>query len=489
MRLLNFLYYVRWQDVVDVLFLAFLLYRLTVLFWGTNAFQILLGISFVWLLGLGARATGLILTNWILQGLGAIIMIIMVVVFRNEIRDALFRINPMHLIMGAPRESLSQYYPGLSRAVFSLAGRRIGALLVFPQQRKVDEFIREGVEVRAVFSQALLDSIFNPLSPLHDGAAILEKGRITRAACFLPLTNRVNLPLKYGTRHRAAIGLTETSDALVVAVSEERGEVSVAEEGKLYTIPSSEALERRLGELLEDDTFGRDGRPKGHKSVFPRNWQARVIALVISVAIWFLFVGEKESLISTTVPLEFRYLPRTMHMVSSSADRVEVQISGRQHMIASFKPEQIKAFLDLENAKAGSNLLPLTAANVVAPVGIRVNRIFPSQVMVFMEGLLTRNISVNPVFTGQLPNEKKMTGYTVTPNHLVVTGPSSAVLALEEIRTDPINLGALDKNQEVEVGVILSPASISLGPNQPARVRVKLQVAQPAPAAASDTAK
>lgn len=473
----NFVYFIRWQDVVDILFLAFLLYRLTVLFWGTNAFQILLGISFLWFLGIGARATGLILTNWILQGLGAIIIIIIIVVFRNEIRDALFRINPIHLIMGAPKESLSEEYPGLINAVFSLAGKKIGALLVFPQRQNVDEFIRKGVELRAVFSQALLDSIFTPQSPLHDGAVILENGRITKAACFLPLTHKENLPLKYGARHRAAIGLTEKSDALVMVISEERGEVSVSEGGKLVPIPWPDTLERKLGELPEGEPHEDDGKPKPRKTAFPRNWQAKLAALAISVAIWFIFVGEKESLINVSLPLEFRNLPRNMQMVSSSADRVEVQISGRQHMIESFKPEQIKAFLNLENSKAGSNAFPLTAANIVAPVGIRVSKIFPAQLMVFMEGLLTRTVDVTPAFTGNLPEGKKMASYIVNPSRLTVTGPTSVVRALEEIPTEPINLGAMDKTQEVEVGIILSPASISLGPNQPAKVRVKVQVA------------
>jgi len=478
MQWYNFMYFIRWQDVVDVLFLAFLLYRLTVLLWGTNAFQILLGISFVWFLGLGARATGLILTNWILQGLSAVSMVVLVVIFRNEIRNTLFRINPMHLITGAPTKSLGEDYPFLASAVFSLARRKIGALLVFPRRHNLNEYIREGVELRAVFSQPLLDSIFNPKSPLHDGAVILNNGRIIRAACLLPLTDGENLPLKYGTRHRAAVGLTEKSDALVVAVSEERGEVSVAEAGKLLTIPSTEILESRLWELMEGGPDGREGNPKRRKAAFPCNWQAQLAALAISVAIWFFFVGEKESLITMNLSLEFRDIPRTMHMVSSSADQVEVQISGRHRMIASLRPDQIKAFLTLKNAQAGSNFFPLTAANVAAPVGIRVSRIFPGQLMIFMEGLLTRNVAVNPSFTGQIPDGRIMAGYTVAPSRLTVTGPRSVVRELEDVRTEPINLAALDKNLEVEVGVILSPASLRLGPNQPAKVRVKVRLAQ-----------
>ncbi len=489
MQWYSFIYFIRWQDVVDVLFLAFLLYRLTVLLWGTNGFQILLGISFLWFLGLVARATGLILTTWILQGLGAVSMVVLVVVFRNEIRNTLFRVNPIHLIMGTPKELLSKEYPFLSNAVFSLARRKIGALVVFPRLQNINEFINEGVVLRAMFSQPLLDSIFNPQSPLHDGAVFLEKGRIVQAACFLPLTDRKDLPLKYGTRHRAAIGLTEKSDALVVAVSEERGEVSIAEGGKLLTIPSIEILERKLRELLEVGPNGREGNPKRRKAAFPRNWQAQLAALAISVAIWFLFVGEKESLITMTLPLEFRNLPRTMQMVSSSADQVEVQFSGRQHMIASLKPDQVKAFLTLENAEAGSNVFPLTAANVIVPVGIRVSRIFPTQLILFMEGVLTRSVGVNPAFTGTLPNGRRMTGYTVTPNRLTVTGPHSVVRAIDEISTELINLGAMDKSTEVQARIILSPASISLGPNQPAKVLVKVQVAKPATGDVADTGK
>ena len=297
-NLTEFFETVKWHDWLDIFIVAFLIYRCFVLFWGTLVFRAIIVITLFWIFDLIATTLGLIVTSLILKGIGAIIVIIVIVIFRNEIRGVITSTNPLNLIWGKPRRKHITDYQSIARAIFALAEERVGALLVFLRKNSLDHLVQDGVYIGAQFSKELLFSIFDNKSALHDGAVIMDGSQIQMAAAFLPLTMQQSIPLQYGTRHRAALGLSERSDAVVVVVSEERGTVSIIREGSIRESEGPERLSRRLERLLEGEL--KKEKSNGLLGQLGRDIGVKIGFLLLALFIWFFFAGEKESLISFT---------------------------------------------------------------------------------------------------------------------------------------------------------------------------------------------
>src|SRR5512136_2632189 len=241
------------QGLVDVLVLAVIIYQLLLLIRGTRAVQMMVGVVALVLAHFLTRP-GLFYLPAVHTVLGNLLLYIpfaVVVLFQNPIRQALARMgrNPISILIPRPRhENLAEE---IALAAVSLASKRLGALIVIERELGLRAFYETGIALDALISYDLLLNIFTYGSPLHDGAAILAEGRIKAASCYLPLTMDPGLSRTYGTRHRAAIGITEESDAHAVVVSEERGVVSLAEGGRIVEeIAANGLAERFRGSLV-----------------------------------------------------------------------------------------------------------------------------------------------------------------------------------------------------------------------------------------------
>lgn len=234
---------------LDVLLVAAALYWLLLLLRGTTAMTLLRGGALLLLVtGLLARALDLQVLNFIVRNSVAGILVAVVVIFQPEIRRALERVGRTGLALG--RHVYSESIEAVAKAAFDLSRRRHGALIVVERDTGLQDYVDTGVVVDAVVSPELIAGIFFPNSPLHDGAAIIRADRIAAAACTLPLSE-TRLPEELGTRHRAAVGVTERSDAISVVVSEETGRVSIAADGRLVYRARDEAdLRDELVRLL-----------------------------------------------------------------------------------------------------------------------------------------------------------------------------------------------------------------------------------------------
>src|ERR1017187_1694785 len=212
-----------WRRIVDFLVLSATFY--IVLRWASRAraLRIALAIIALYSTVLVARQFDLIITAWILQGAAVIAIGLLIIVFQPEVRRALMRLD--RPLLTPPRSGAGAVARILVRAIFELPASRTGALFVLIRKDPVDELIQGGAVLGADVTGLLIHAIFQRSSPLHDGAVIVEGGRILRAGAVLPLAQREDIPPEFGTRHRAAIGLAERTDAIVIAVSEERGEV------------------------------------------------------------------------------------------------------------------------------------------------------------------------------------------------------------------------------------------------------------------------
>jgi diadenylate cyclase len=233
-------------DFIDIGVVSLLIYWVLRLIRGTRAVYMLLGlaifVSIYWLSDVAQLDT----LHWILSKLFGSLLLVVVVVFQNDIRRMLTQIGrtPFFSAFGSSQEG--EMIEELVKTAVSLANKKIGALIVLERNADLSDYVEVGTKLDAVPSKEILTSIFLPSSPIHDGAVLIQKGRITAAGCFLPLTLNPQVDSDYGTRHRAAIGLSEETDAIVIVVSEERGWISVVVEGRVMKGLDGLALRKLL---------------------------------------------------------------------------------------------------------------------------------------------------------------------------------------------------------------------------------------------------
>ena len=248
--------------LLDILLVAFLIYQLLLLIRGTRAVHILLGV-FILAFGYFLTRPGWLpmpTVHRILGYMAVAVPFAVVVLFQNQIRQALAQFGKNPLAAFITRRSQGDLVDEVTLAAASLASKRVGALIVIEREMGLRAFYETGIALDAIVSYDLLMNIFVKDSPLHDGAAVIAGGRIKAASCFLPLTLNPSLSRSYGTRHRAAAGITQESDALAIVVSEERGIISVAENGDIVEDLDAQTLGARLRTALEPPEEGEESR-------------------------------------------------------------------------------------------------------------------------------------------------------------------------------------------------------------------------------------
>lgn len=240
----DLLTYFRWQDVVDIIVVAFVIYQLITIIRGTRSGQMVIGIGILTVIYFAASVLDLATLKWIMQTFLSSILLIIIIVFQQDIKRALTQVgkSPFHRHDDTTDKDLEE----VKRALFYLSKRRIGALIVYERETSLGDFIESGFPLDAKLTKELLISIFMPVSPLHDGAVIISDGRVKHAGCILPLTQNPYINKRFGTRHRAAIGLTEETDAVVLVVSEETQEISIVRHGALTTVEDEISLTNNL---------------------------------------------------------------------------------------------------------------------------------------------------------------------------------------------------------------------------------------------------
>ena len=240
---------------IDVLLVSFILYQLLRLVRGTQAIQLIVGLAVLVMVGVAASALNLILLSWLFRNAAPFIVIAIIVLFQPELRrilDQVGRIGHLGRPLGAFGDPLrGRSMQEVIRAVERLAARRTGALVAFEREVGLEDYAATGVRINGELSSEFLQSIFFPNSPLHDGAVIIRGSQVLAAGCLLPLPEEGTVRERLGTRHRAAIGLSLASDALIVVVSEETGSVALVENGSITRNLDADALRRRLTGSIE----------------------------------------------------------------------------------------------------------------------------------------------------------------------------------------------------------------------------------------------
>jgi len=224
-----------WRDIVDIIIVAVIIYSLIRIMSGTRALQVLKGLGIIVILAIVFSILSLQTVTWMLSWLLNAAVVVLVILFQPEIRRALEKLGGGKFfgVIIAPREDADRIVEELMRAIINMSKRKVGALIVFERKTGLKDIIETGTFINAEITSELIENIFYPNTPLHDGAMIIKEGKIIAAGCFLPLSDNKQISSELGKRHRAALGVSEVSDSYTIVVSEETGVISYMFDGML----------------------------------------------------------------------------------------------------------------------------------------------------------------------------------------------------------------------------------------------------------------
>ncbi len=450
----------RWQDIVDILLNSYILFRLYAVFRGTNAFRVFLGIMGLLLVQRIAVAAGLILTSWAVQGITAVAALIVVVVFRNEIRSALQARNLKTFFWGSPRPLLRTPHACVAEAAFGLAEKRIGALIVLPGGSDVHLELQGSLRIDCRLSREMLMSVFWPDNPVHDGAAVVRGDRIEEVSAVLPLSQRDDLPSYYGMRHRAAAGIAGAADVIAIVVSEERGTVSAFYGEEVRTFADAGALERYLERTRPAAAAVSAGRRETLTMAV-----AGAVSLLFITSVWFSFARRDGTLVTMEIPLEYVRRDSKFDYVDADIDTVRLQLSGAAALLKNINASQLKARVEVKSGEVGENVFRLAPDNFSLPPGVELRKVTPEEVAVRLDIEAVRSVAVQVDWAGTLPPGLCIESCELRPAYVQVSGPSRRMDELATVYTEPVDVAALPRGGIDDVRLVVPHPVMSIDPD------------------------
>ena len=369
---------ITFAEIVDIIFVAVLLYTAIVWARQTRAAFVVRGILILGGIYIIARYLDLQMTAWVFQGFFAIFLIMIVVIFQEELRQFFERIAVWSLARKRVPALGSYASDILVRTLSDLAKEHIGALMVIRGNDPLERHITGGIPLDGKLSGPLLKSIFDPHSPGHDGAVLVEQDSITRFAAHLPLSKNLMQLSNVGTRHSAALGLAELTDALCIVVSEERGTISFARDGKLREVENLQ----QLGAVI--DSFLRTKFPSTRQSnlslqFFRENWIAKAISLSLAIGFWYIFVpGSKTVQVSYRIPVSVENLPADLRVEDIEPPMVNATFSGPRRAFYLFDARKIRVAIDVSMADLGRRTFNISEQNIRYPKELTLTEVSPS---------------------------------------------------------------------------------------------------------------
>lgn len=462
----------RIQDIADILIMTLLLYQLYYWFRKTRALQVVLGLGSLILLYMVTKSLGLFMTSWVLQELGTVIFVLIIVVFQGEIRQALYRFSMLRNFFDSKDEPFSLDLNAIASTLFSLAERRTGALVVFERKESLDDYLLHGVHLDSLVSSQLLFSIFDISSPLHDGAVIVKNSRVSEASSHLPLSVNSDLPQYLGTRHRAALGLTEKSDAIVLVVSEERGEVSYSVGGELLKVSSRDELVAILESTLIPASTA---LPKfSLKERLTRNLIPKFVTLCLVLICWILINARQGGVQAVTAQVKFNNLPENLVIKGDLPSDVEVQLKILSTIFTSGNKPEIVADIDLEKIHEGINVIQVDAKSFRSPLGVSVVKVSPGSLKIVAEKKASRVLPVFLKRSGQLQKGLRLKSVSIDPSTVRVVGSETAITQIGQIFTETVDMSELRTSQVLELKLIPPSTQVRLSTDESVKAKIVL---------------
>jgi uncharacterized protein (TIGR00159 family) len=459
---------VQWRDVFDIGLNSYILFRLYVLFRGTPVFRILIGMAVLWFFQGIAISVGLIVTSWVFRGITAVAALIIIVVFRNEIRNVLQARNFRSLFWGWPKKSIATPIETIVEGVFELAKNKIGALIVFPGEENYEDQVQNGIPWRGVITKEMILSVFWPDNPVHDGAAIVKGNRISEVSCILPLSQRTDLPSNYGTRHRAALGLSENTDAMVIVVSEERGKVAIATGSRIRTVTAKTQLEHRLRE--HTGVAAKEGRGGSRETL--EISAAAIISISLITGVWFSVSRGLDTLMTLEVPIEYMNRDPAKEIVDTSVGKVSLKLAGSASLLKTIQPEQARVRIDLSKSVTGLNSFTISQDNIRFPPGVDLKGVNPPVIEVNLDVLSDKVLPVQVDWVGKLKHNLILENAEIRPKEVKIVGGKQLLENISTIYTEKIPLDTLTASGALTANLALNPATLKMAPGLPSKVTI-----------------
>jgi uncharacterized protein (TIGR00159 family) len=442
-------------DFLDVAFISVALYF--TLLWlkqqASRSLAVALGTALV--VYVLARQTDMYLTSQLFRAGLTAVLVSLVLIFHTDIRRIFERLATWRLFTSKHGLIASNYsIDTMTESIAKLADDRIGALIVIKGLEPLDRHIRGGVLLNGKISAPLLYGIFMTQSPTHDGAVIIEGESIERYGVYLPLSQNLSEGGRAGTRHAAALGLSERSDAFIVVVSEERGTIGVAEHGKLDKMESAVDLKNRLQDFYQRK------RPSQAASRrlrwFTHNAGIKAAALLIAVGLWWAFSYRVTTVHRTyMVPIEYRNLPKDFVIDDPGVPEARVSLSGPERNFA-FDPMAMAIAVDLGAVRDGTQEVPIAEQTLVnKPSGLAVNRIMPRTVKVKADRMTAIDLPVTVTVAGPSSKNPKQVKMRSDPATIRIMVPHTRRADYSSISTEPVNPGDMKGSSGVRVNLLL----------------------------------
>ena len=354
-------------EIVDILLVAILIYTAIVWLRRTRAAFVVRGILILGVAYMVVRYLDLQMTAWIFQAFFAVFLVMIVVIFQEELRQMFERIAVWRFLrQPVPTETFATA-DIVVRTLADLARDHIGALVVISGKDPIGRHVTGGIALDGRVSGPLLRSIFDTHSPGHDGAILIENDRITRFAAHLPLSKDLTQTAHVGTRHSAALGLAELCDALCLVVSEERGTITVARNGRLRQLDSPQLLAAAIQSFL-GDTFPAQNRRPLDLHLVRQNWPAKVLSICLAIALWYLFVpGSKIVEVTYQVPVTVENLPANLQLEAVEPAVVRATFSAPRRSFYLIDQKKFRVSANVALAELGRRTFTLSERDLRYP--------------------------------------------------------------------------------------------------------------------------
>jgi uncharacterized protein (TIGR00159 family) len=465
----------RVTDAVDVLLVAIFVYSVILALKKARSRFVFLGLALLVALYAAAQQLALRVTLLLFHGAITVAVVALVVIFQEDIRRAFERLaaTPGRRL---PRQNLpfEQTVDVVVQSAGELARRSLGALIVIKGHEPLERHITGGVILEGKLSDQLLLSIFHPSTPGHDGAVVVEEGRALLFGGHLPLTTSDRLDAHFGTRHAAALGLAECSDALVVVVSEERGAISLAHDGELKPISVRE-LSRALKTHFE--RLSPEVKLRWWSGALSRNMGAKVISLFVALGAWLLLVGHQSQVVerTVTVPVVVADVPERWLLEEPRPAQVRVTLSGTNGSFDRFQAAEAAVQPAVTELRQGTQRVALRETDMVLPAGISVVGLEPRFITLVAFETVTRNIPVRPKLVGKLRRGLYVRSVAALPQRVPLVFRRAELGQVRSVNTAPIDVTDMEATTTVAVDLVI-PRGVHNAEDTPSTVTVRVEL-------------
>lgn len=462
-----------WRAVLDILIISLVFFYLNRTLIRLGTWKILVGIIGAFLLYAIASLLELEGIEWIFQNISQVAVLALIVIFQPELRKIFEKVVSVYSKQS--RELDQQKLTCIAESLWKLAGHRRGAIMVFPGREAILEKVSGGYTLGSEINTPIILSIFDPNSPGHDGAIIVEKGKLSRFGVRLPMSQTDRLSADYGTRHHAAMGLAETTDSLVLVVSEERGQVSAFANGTMSRLHTQQAiLDQICYHLAKFGSF----ELKRIERFDPRTLSQATCCLVTATILWIFLASSNRQVIEQTLALPITYSTpaENLMLAGRQPDEVKVLLAGPKSTVDEFQLSHPSVNIDLSSMVEGKQTILIGTNNLNIPSKLSFLGATPSQIEVQLARMINKKVPIVPQLVGELPLHLRLQRISVTPAELPVLVPAN--LATDKslsVSTTPVYLNSIHANNRI-LGKVITPTDIHLVNNHSQNVEIIIEV-------------